>query len=627
MKDIVKIFSVTRNEADLIEDFVQYHGSIFGFSNIVLIDNNSDCPVVLGLYERFRRMGVVVEEHMRGQPMAKYMTKYKHQCTFMVELDTYEFIQFSDFLSMKPDKTSVPLLTSRFRAFFSSLPEDCSEFDVVTYFNAVPDPSIEVRHPAKDIVTFCQAPAKATKCFSRSGNEGRKIVVNELCCVHFHDIGPRRNAERARNTVSMYGYVDVDTGLTFQLQQLLSKVTTPHDAVFEYAVFLTKVLTLQEIVRNGAWPPNPSALHEMAMCFPPVFGFGSVCTASLLPLPSDWSDRFDGMILYDKPLSACRSSSVIRTIVSAGTLLHKHDENSGSRPKVALMISGHLRNFASREAFWSKFVADFQDVDIYVHTWSDSGERGPTEWIDVGKNKQSHARAKSILNPVEMVVENHEDLYDEFSFHQPDVDLYYGENCQIRTTDDFSKCIGSQLYSIKSCFELTQRSGRTYDVYVRLRGDSVVHNFSNLMCSNLAHISDNALVINGSDNHVHLGGGRGCMKCDVEYCSGVRDHGDHSNDVCDIFYFGKHDAMAKVCSMYDNVKALVRGFQEHNTRFAATSEVQQYLSKFGNVTVVTSPHIYEKSIKCFYPERLIREFMKDFWLISDTLGLVPNVQY
>lgn len=648
MKDIVKIFTVTKNETDLIEDFVVYHGSIFGFSNLILIDNDSDCPTVLALYGKFRRMGVVVENHpsyrgqSQGQAFTKFMSKYRRECRFMVGLDTDEFIQFPDFLTVNPEKTSVPYLRNRFRAYFSTLPRGSSKFNVVTYFNSVPDPSAKcyteqrVGRPAKDIIHFQRSVAKPKKCFFRSEtfvstvngcHDGKSSrggeFLTDLCYVHFHDTGARRSVERARNIVCGYGYADVDSGMNRQLRQL-AEVRSPIGShrVLEYALFLSKTLTLEELVRRGLWPSHPSHLLNMAMTFPSVLGFNLLRAENLVKLPSDWSKKFDDVILYDKPLSPGVSSShLIRNI------LDHSPQASPRRPAVALMLSGHLRNFKRRESFWKKFVADFPDVDIFVHTWSDGGGRGKTEWIDVGKNKNSHDEARSILNPVEMVVEDHEALFDSFSFRQQGVDLYYTHFNEIRTTEDFTKCIGSQLYSVKRCFELTQKSKKTYDVYVRLRGDSIVENFGSLMNRCPQHVAKNTVVVNGSDNHVHPGGGRGCRKCDLEYGFGVRKHAAHSNDVCDIFYFGRFDAMSRLCRMYDSVNALVRGFQAGNRKNSENPTVKKYLRKFGDVTTVSSSHVYENIIKCFYPERLIREFMKDFWLVSDTLGLVPKVYY
>ncbi|CAM9269753.1 unnamed protein product, partial [Sphacelaria rigidula] len=263
-KEIVKIFTVTKNEIDLIDDFVTYHGSIFGYSNVILIDNDSDCKVVLALYRKFRRLGVVVERHSsyrgtsQGEAFTKYMQKYSSQCKFMVGLDTDEFIQFPDFLEMDPDKTTVPYLRNRFRAYFAGLRRDASKFHVVTYFNSVPDPSSakysdqQVERPATDIVHFEKSPARPKKCFFRSDafvstvngcHNGRvsrgATQLSNLCYVHFHNTGARRSVERARTIIRGYGYASVDSPLAVQLTQL-SQVSSPIGShrVVEYAIFL-----------------------------------------------------------------------------------------------------------------------------------------------------------------------------------------------------------------------------------------------------------------------------------------------------------------------------------------------------------------------------------------------------
>lgn len=642
MKELVKIFTVTKNETDLIGDFVKYHGSMFGYTNVILIDNDSTCPIVLESYKTFRSMGVTIETHSsyrgtnQGEAFTKSMLNHKNECKFLVGLDTDKFIQFPDFLSMDPGKTSMPYLRSRFRAYFSSLTRTKdSKFNVVSCFNSVPNPDDprysdqKVDRPATDIVNFRQVSARPKKCFFRAEtflstvngcHKGRVSkggeALSEICYVHFHDTGARRSIERARNIVCGYGYAEVDSPLQSQLMQL-SEVSSPIGShrVLEYALFLSRALTLEGLVQRGLWPKNPNCLEIMAKRFPSIHGFlpeeGMVCN-----MPHDWVDKFDHTIFHDKPLSGDVQSS---------TLIQRLVQDPVQNPSVAVMLSGHLRNFEKKGLFWKYFVAEFPEVDIFVHTWTDGGLRGDKEWIDVGKNNPDHEAAKSILKPVGMVVENHESMFNEFSFRQPSVDLYYTNFPGIQTTKDFTKCIGSQLYSIKKCFQLTQSSEKKYDVYVRLRGDSIIENFRNLV-RNSIHVPDNTVIFNGSDNHVHPGGGRGCRKCDVEFGSGRRKHGPHSNDVCDIFYYGGFVAMSKLCNMFDSVKSLVRGFQESNKKLSQKSTVKKYLQTFGCVTTVRSPHVYENIIKCFYPERLIREFMADFWLLSDTLGLVPKIR-
>ena len=38
---MVKIFTMVKGESDIVEDWVLYHGSIFGYKNIYVIDNYS----------------------------------------------------------------------------------------------------------------------------------------------------------------------------------------------------------------------------------------------------------------------------------------------------------------------------------------------------------------------------------------------------------------------------------------------------------------------------------------------------------------------------------------------------------------------------------------------------------
>ena len=345
--------------------------------------------------------------------------------------------------------------------------------------------------------------------------------------------------------------------------------------------------------------------------------------ANTIDLPLHWEDLFDNTIFYDPPVTNCIKSATIRNLLGRCSI---YTPVRYTPPKIALMLSGHMRNFSKRKEYWKEFKKMYNFVDIFVHTWSESGERGGKEWIDVGSTKFPHEDVKNTLNPVNMLVEDHEELFDSFSFKEDGVDLYYTNFPHVKTSQDFTKYIGSQLYSVKKCFELTQESGENYDVYMRLRGDAVIENFGNLLRNNLDFLTEDTVVINGSSNHAHPGGWRGCRNCDVEF-GGIRKHKVHCNDVCDIFYFGRKSSMSKLCNMYSFVKELVKSFSENNSKAAKKIGVKKHLQKIGYVTTVSSPMVYENEIKAFYPERLIREFMKEFWLISDVLGLVPSIKY
>lgn len=646
----VKIFTVTKNESDLIDDFVTYHGSIFGYTNIILIDNDSDCPIVLDLYNNFRKKGVIIEHcgsyqgNSQGEAFTTYMRRHRKYCNFMIGLDTDEFIQLPDFLSQNPLKCNMENLKEKFSAYFKSLPKKATKFVVKTYFSSVPDPSDKsyidqkISRPAREITHFQQVPAVPKKCFFRSEtfvstvngcHNGRtskgKELVSDLSYVHFHNTGARRSVERARSIVSGYGYTDVDSALQTQLVDLSNNSTTVGShRVLEYAIFLSKMISISELIKMNRWPSSPEHLLEMAISFPSMYGFNSL-ENNTIELPRNWEDLFDSTVFYDAPVTKNSiKSSTIRNLL--GTCSIYPPGKTCAPPKIALMLSGHMRNFSKRKEYWKELKKLYTFVDIFVHTWSENGERGRKEWVNVGSTVGGHEDVKDTLNPVGMLVEDHKKLFDSFSFKEDNVDLYYTNFPHVKTSQDFTKYIGSQLYSVKKCFDLTQASGKNYDLYMRLRGDAVIENFGTLLRNNLDFLTEDTIVINGSSSHAHPGGGRGCRNCDIEY-GGVRKHKVHCNDVCDIFYFGRKHSMSKLCNMYSSAKELVTTFREHNANAVKNPRVKKHLKKFGYVTVVSCPMVYENDIKAFYPERLIREFMKEFWLISDVLGLVPKIKY
>lgn len=645
MKNLVKIFTVTKDETDLINDFVLYHGSIFGYTNIVLIDNMSSCPIVLNLYRKFRNLGVNIESHAsyegnsQGQAFTKSMSRHKNTCRFLVGLDTDEFIQVPGFTT-DPFKWTSVHLKSKFEIYFNSLPKEATKFSMSTYYNSVPNTTSpgyidqKLVRPATDTIYFQKTTAK--KYFFRSNaflstvngcHNGKTTRGKEhptsVCYIHFHNTGARRTIERARGVINGYNYTDTSSDLNRQLVDL-SRVSSPigYHRVLEYAIFLSKILTLNEMIAQKRWPLNANHLHHLALDFRSVHGFPDYSDyPSTISLPDDWKDSYDRVVFYDPPLEKVEgllSCGIVQRVVS--------EVRSDKRVSIALMMSGHLRNFEKRSEFWKEFKLNFPEIDIFVHTWSENGQRGGKEWINVGSNKSNHDEAKEILKPTKMMIEDHEELLDGFSFKEQGVDLYYTKFPAIATTKDFTKYIGSQLYSIKKCFELTQSQGKKYDLYLRIRGDSILENVENLFKYDLGMINSNTVVINGSRVHIHPGGGRGCGKCDSEY-GGKRRHKIHTNDVCDIFYYGRLEAMSRICLMYDSVQDIVRGFQQQNKKMSKKPCVSKHLKRFGYISTVDSPHVYENEIKCFYPERLIREYMKNYWLISDPFGLVPRIVY
>ena len=652
MTSLVKIFCVTKDETDLIECWIEYHGSLVGLENLVVIDNMSSCEKVLAVYSKFRKKGVLVEQAVsfagsgQGDALTAYMRKHKSSCKFLVGVDTDEFIHFPDFTEGDRDAD----IKKRLRRYLLSLPEASTKFSIRTYFEAVPDPASKayvdqkVDEPARNIRTFTRRQARPCKFFFRSHafistvngcHNGRvsrgKTLASSLCLVHYHSTGTRRSVERARAIISGYGYANVDAPLHTQLLQLV-QVSSPFGAhrVLEYGLFLSKVLVLRDLALGGLWPNSPRVLLDKALKFHTING-AAVDHAHCCNLPNDWKSVFDSMVLHDRPVG-----EAIRTEPLVNPSATPPIKPSVKPPaRVALMLSGHFRNFSKRRRFWADFVAEYakRGVDIFVHTWSESGERSGAGWIDIGRGKVDLEDIQQTIKPVAFEVEDHAGKVQNFSLQQEGLDLFYVEFPGLTKSDDFSKHVLSQLYSVHRAFKLVESHEKShnikYDLLVRMRADSIVENFSRLFTSSLDFAREDVLVANGSSAHQHPGGGRGCGTCDREF-SGVRRqrvHPEHTNDICDVFYWGRSSAMKRACELFTHARQLVKSFKFSNARAVAELGANNCLVYHANVIGVKQAMTYEKKIKCFYPERLLREHMVSHFVISDPLCITPRILY
>ena len=97
---IIKIFTMVKDEVDIVEDWIKYHGNIFGYKNLYIIDNNS----VDGTYDilqKYIESGITIFQKDDYRLKGEYMTemindpKYgEYDIAFPVDID--EFITHYD---------------------------------------------------------------------------------------------------------------------------------------------------------------------------------------------------------------------------------------------------------------------------------------------------------------------------------------------------------------------------------------------------------------------------------------------------------------------------------------------------------------------------------------------------
>ena len=268
----IKIFCVTKNEYDLIEDFILYHGNLVGYNNIIIIDNASSNKNVFEIYEKYKLLGVKVhyENNYSGNGQAdsfnKYMNMYKESCDYLIGLDTDEFLfSYDEF-----KKNNNPFNKEKILEVFNSYNKNDTLFKIDYYPCCVVDPTSinytdnKMGNPARNIKYFSNDLYISEpdvmidlyisepdvmikwnaidKFFSKSNafigttNGNHEIRVSygkqassKLGLLHFNDTGKRRFYERAKLVIDGYKYFSTDLDIKEQID-ILNKIFFQHKA-------------------------------------------------------------------------------------------------------------------------------------------------------------------------------------------------------------------------------------------------------------------------------------------------------------------------------------------------------------------------------------------------------------
>ena len=94
---MIKLFTMVKDEVDIIEDWILYHGTLFGFQNLYIVDNMSTD----GTYEVIQKKeknGVHLYRHANYKEKGNIMKQLinNNKCTIAFPLDIDEFIVYYD---------------------------------------------------------------------------------------------------------------------------------------------------------------------------------------------------------------------------------------------------------------------------------------------------------------------------------------------------------------------------------------------------------------------------------------------------------------------------------------------------------------------------------------------------
>jgi len=254
----VKVFCMTRDEYDLIEHFILYYGYLFGYENVIIIDNNSINIHVLEVYEKYIKLGLKVfyesnyKENGQGDAFTKYMHLEKSNCDFLVGLDTDEFLfTYDEFINNKD-----PVNKIKIQQIFDSYDINDTLFKIDLYPCSAVDPSNcnyknnKFENPAIEINYFSHDFTAENinmetiisvrwqdiqKYFVRStafiettcGNHSIKISHGNkknslLGLFHFNNTGSRRSYERSKLVIDGYNYFSTSDDIKTQIDFCVS---------------------------------------------------------------------------------------------------------------------------------------------------------------------------------------------------------------------------------------------------------------------------------------------------------------------------------------------------------------------------------------------------------------------
>lgn len=251
----LKIFLMTRNEVELLEDWIKYHGYIFGLDNIYILDGSDDVRI-FDLYEKYKLLGLNVSHTNTGlnglaEELTQLMHAHKGTGNFLIKLDTDEFLAHTSPINISPRgriasffqkmylskkrRGSNGILSAffdgrhgrkeasveSFETFFAELPVAGQRYKASLTAWSIPEANF-VTDPCRDLTEFTLLQFTDLKSFFHSDgfvevdlgchngtsevNQG--FIDTSLTLIHYHSTSVLDSMRRARSALISHGYID-----------------------------------------------------------------------------------------------------------------------------------------------------------------------------------------------------------------------------------------------------------------------------------------------------------------------------------------------------------------------------------------------------------------------------------
>ena len=284
--------------------------------------------------------------------------------------------------------------------------------------------------------------------------------------------------------------------------------------------------------------------------------------------------------------------------------------NPQDNKKIGIILYGHTRNL---DAVYKthRTLIYHPNFDIFIHTWDDVGIKSKDLWykswfksIDIPSLSKNDIKIHYHCNDV--IIESNKEILKDMSYIGKIEPIFLFES---QARDDASRYINSQLYSVYKAHILVSEYEKlynfTYDGIIKLRFDMFIKDID--LYGILNDINKECVYFPDPDcnNHGHFGGGGGCLTCNTEENNKL--HIKHTNDLCDIWFYGNRELMRYACNLYLYTFDILK--KNHNRNI----EIIDTLPNLKELPFIyLKGNVIEKEIVCFYPERMLREHLENY---------------
>lgn len=208
---MTKLFTIVKDEVDIVEDWLIYHGSMFGWENIFIIDNYSSD----GTWEKineYKDLVKIFREHdysRKGDFMRNLINNHCHNGEIAFPIDIDEFVVYYDNNVVSVDKGLI-------NNYINTLPQ-CTIYKA-NYINSLITKEHGYEKATYEINCGCYVDmgslAKSffnTAYYKGGIDHGNHINRNDyhltkLCLVHYHSRNVEQMKKKILNNVTGLGY-------------------------------------------------------------------------------------------------------------------------------------------------------------------------------------------------------------------------------------------------------------------------------------------------------------------------------------------------------------------------------------------------------------------------------------